>query len=1055
MKHAIFACLSACIAFLASLAAAQETIIVIPGPEIILPPVFLQQNLEPIQLTAYKTEVRVEGFVCQTDTTLTFYNPNSRTLEGDLVFPLPEGVSISGYALDINGAMADAVAVSKEKARTAYETEIRKGVDPGIVEKQRGNQFKTRIFPLPAQGSRTVRISYVSTAQFDTQKQAGFYRLPLNLAKPVKQFSLKIAVIKPSETPKLVGGDLGDLKFDTWSEGLTAQTEKQEFQTNSELVLEIPAADGKTIRTEKASDGYTYFTAAVETASIANPEIGAFNVQPFTGLSVFWDCSGSQYGKNRAKEIAFLKAWMSDAQLKEIRLIPVRNTIEKDEIQTVTLEKLEETLNQLPCDGATNPAAISVFSQPGEYKFFFTDGFGNWGESDEVKTADKLYTFSSGTAFDADYLKRIAKKNNGVYINLESVSCEKAMESIKKSMYAQNTELKLRSIDAEIYPPTLSCASAAPIQFICGRTKSESALIIIPPNLYRSSKSDLKSTEIAVPIQNASAGQTLRTLFAQAQLGVLALNPKENAAAIEELGKTFSLATSETSLIVLESLEQYLQHDITPPESQPQWREQFLKMKSQSAQEQKDSQEQLKAQRLEYVNQIWNQRNEWYKTEFKYTSLDALKDAAKKLLGGRDNAMSEAPAAQMAMEAPAVETDAAPRMAMEEAPAAIEAPHVEMDATPAMTPGERVEAGAQMDAEAEEYEESALEDADTNSADDGVSAGEMLRESAVSEKEASAPSRAATMEIKPWTPDSPYLKTMEKADNPYLTYVAIKGEYEQSPSFYLECAEFFQKQNKKALAIRVLSNLAEMDLENPQILRVLGYRLLQYENPEEALPVFQTVLNLRAEEPQSYRDLAIALSRRAEVKPESAKADYAQALELYNTLVWGRNYQPWDGRFREIEIFALEEANALIPAAKKAGVENIPLDKSFIRPVDVDVRIVMTWSADNTDIDLWVTEPTGEKVYYGHNRSLTGGLVSCDFTGGYGPEEYMVRKARKGKYTIQAHFYGSRSVEVLGAVTVQADVYTNFGRDGQKRQSLTFPLKETGRDVYDIGVIEF
>ena len=115
----------------------------------------------------------------------------------------------------------------------------------------------------------------------------------------------------------------------------------------------------------------------------------------------------------------------------------------------------------------------------------------------------------------------------------------------------------------------------------------------------------------------------------------------------------------------------------------------------------------------------------------------------------------------------------------------------------------------------------------------------------------------------------------------------------------------------------------------------------------------------------------------------------------------------------------------------------------------------MTWSADNTDIDLHVTEPSGETVFYGHKLSVAGGMISRDFTGGYGPEEYMIHNALKGKYKIKAHYYASHAVELLGAVTVQADVYTNFGRPNQKRQSLTFPLKEDGKEVYDIGEITF
>ena len=54
---------------------------------------------------------------------------------------------------------------------------------------------------------------------------------------------------------------------------------------------------------------------------------------------------------------------------------------------------------------------------------------------------------------------------------------------------------------------------------------------------------------------------------------------------------------------------------------------------------------------------------------------------------------------------------------------------------------------------------------------------------------------------------------------------------------------------------------------------------------------------------------------------------------------------------------------------------------------------MLTWDADQTDIDLWVTEPSGEKCFYGHNRTTIGGLLSRDFTDGYGPEEYCLRKS--------------------------------------------------------------
>jgi tetratricopeptide (TPR) repeat protein len=309
-----------------------------------------------------------------------------------------------------------------------------------------------------------------------------------------------------------------------------------------------------------------------------------------------------------------------------------------------------------------------------------------------------------------------------------------------------------------------------------------------------------------------------------------------------------------------------------------------------------------------------------------------------------------------------------------------------------------------------------------------------------------------------------------KPEAAFEVYMKNRAKFGDSPAFFLDCAEFFAQKGDKALALQVLSNIAELELENPSLLRVLAHRLAQTERFDLAILTFEEVLKLRPEEPQSYRDLALVVAERAQKRlelaaklnarskdPKRAKdnraratAEYTRAVDLLNEVVMGT----WDGRFNEIELIALEELNAMIPKAKAAGVKEIPLDKRLIKPLDVDVRIVMTWHADNTDIDLWVIEPSGEKADYSHNRTTIGGLVSDDFTGGYGPEEYMVRRAMPGVYTVKANYYGSDAVKLLGAVTVQMDVFTNFGRENQQRKSVTVRLKEKEETV-KIGEIEF
>ena len=999
---------------------------IIEPPTIFVPPSRLK-DLKPVELTGYETSVRVTGFVCQTEITMTFYNPNRIQLAGDLVFPLPEGVTVSGYALDIEGAMVDAVAVTKEKARVTLEKEMRRGADPGIVERQRGNQFKTRIFPLPVQGTRTVKIKYVTTASFDVGKGVAVYRQPVRLAKPVKNFSMTVDVIRPVEKPTLVAGDLGELDFGAWSDGLRAEVKKENFQTDKDIVLEIPLADAQTVRVEKSEDGFTYFAIAASLKSEAQEAAEEKAISK--NVAVYWDCSGSRSQTGRAgeqtKELAFLAAWLKANNIESVRLVPVRNTIEADEIQTVKTDELIPRIAALPGDGATNLSAIASVAQEDELALLFTDGFATWGDQTNLKVPGRLFAFASGTSTDATYLKRITAANGGKYINLEKLTTDNAVKAFDLALTQADSTVQVEAKDAQAYPSQLDKNAPAAVQFICGRTDKASAVV------------ELKSTDLRFEIKvddKTVKGETLRTMYAQTLLAELELSPKENQTAIEDLGKTFGLTTSETSLIVLESLEQYLEHGIEPPKSQPELRQAYLTEMQYQNQQKEKSLKEKKEERQTYLSRIWKDRTEWYNKKFEPSAWSKLKKLAQRSFGGN------APAARAVEDA-----DAVPEVMEERV-----VPQMNAAPAPAMAPDE--DGAVVEEAEVEEADE-AFGDDDEDNADDAVAGGGVYYSRVAKQKEENG--KTASMTIKQWQPDSPYLKIMSTSDDPYSAYLAIRGEYDRSPSFYLECAEFFKAKGEMVKAVRVLSNLAEMDLEAPQVLRVLGYRLLQYDNPVESVPVFEVVLKQRPEEPQSYRDLAIALTRRAELSADTAKDDYSRALELYQTLIWGRDYENWDGRFGDVELFALEESNAMLEAAKKAGVTEIPLDEEFIRPVDVDVRIVMTWSADNTDIDLHVIEPTGETVFYGHKLSAAGGMISRDFTGGYGPEEYMIHNAPKGKYKIKAHYFASHAVELLGAVTVQADVYTNYGRPNQKRQSLTFPLKEDGKEVYDIGEITF
>ena len=78
--------------------------------------------------------------------------------------------------------------VEKAKARVAYENTIRQKIDPGLVEKTKGNNFRTRIYPIPAKGYKRVLIGIEQTLVWE--KGGLLYRLPLTSEQVIKEFKI-------------------------------------------------------------------------------------------------------------------------------------------------------------------------------------------------------------------------------------------------------------------------------------------------------------------------------------------------------------------------------------------------------------------------------------------------------------------------------------------------------------------------------------------------------------------------------------------------------------------------------------------------------------------------------------------------------------------------------------------------------------------------------------------------------------------------------------------------------------------------------------------------
>ena len=114
---------------------------------------------------------------------------------------------------------------------------------------------------------------------------------------------------------------------------------------------------------------------------------------------------------------------------------------------------------------------------------------------------------------------------------------------------------------------------------------------------------------------------------------------------------------------------------------------------------------------------------------------------------------------------------------------------------------------------------------------------------------------------------------------------------------------------------------------------------------------------------------------------------------------------------------------------------------------DTDARIVIAWTTDDADIDLWVDEPNGERVYYGDKLSSAGGQISNDMTDGYGPEEYAIRRAPRGAYQVRINGYDADRLNPNGPGHVLVRLIRNFARRDQQETLVDVDLSfQKGRN---------
>ncbi|MBR5973289.1 MAG: TonB family protein [Paludibacteraceae bacterium] len=1013
-----------------------------------------EKNTDCIRMTNLFVNVEVHGKIAVTTFDMIFENSCERVMEGELEFPLGDGQTVSRYALDVNGKMREGVVVDKSKARRTFERIVRNGVDPGLVEKTKGNNFKTRIYPLRKGSPRHVIIGYEQ--EIKSSDGVELYNLPLFSEHQLDKFSLDVTFVNPSSTPK-IQTSLLNLSSSSYSEGTRISFSAENVKLNDFVRVQVPVSNKQDLVTEDEGTNTFFYLSP-------NIQGKKDKVKP-KSIAVVFDVSSSAKNRNIEKEYALLKDYLSYLGKVNVRLVTFSDRVYLDKIiPNATYNDIKQNMSTQPFDGGTQFGALNFAKYDVDEILLFSDGVSNFGVKNPTQSNVPLYAINSSMRSDYSFLSRLTTKG-GSYINLNEMSQKEALNHLTHQYIRLISVSYDHSEMEDVYPKT--GVEVDENLSIVGCMSAKSAVLKL--NLGYGDKVE-KTQEYTISSLSDNLGTNVKRIWAQKKVSELEQNSKENKDEIKELCMKYGLVSDYTSLIVLETVWDYIQYEIEPP---AELREEYERIKKGGKPriDRPDApmpivEEEFSTETFEEIELSQADTRSAYRVE-QPLMLSAVEDQAveseaysvetddaendedeiytmvekKAEFQGGMNALKEylrcnlcypEQAANLGLQGRVivsfvVNTDSTiSNVQIERGVDPLlddEAIRV-VSSMPKWIPGEQN--GRKVRSYFRLPVLFKLSDAMTICNDSILvhrndSTSVRRNNSTKMERRKRQTPQIVRNNLpsesfrKARTTIPSYLSELKRVPKSamYDKYLKLRELDADNILFYIDVADYFYSEGLNSLAVRIISNLAELKMEEPEILRTLGGKLMEYGENSLALETYKDVEKVRNEEPQTYRDLAFAYR---------ACGDYVKAYEMFEKVMEGN----WD-RFLGIKYIVQHEMDELVALHPTEFKNKKVKDERF----GYDLRVVISWNTDNCDIDLWVTDPNKESCGYKHKKTYIGGSISEDFTRGYGPEEFLLKKAIKGTYSVNIHYYGTTSQKQLQPVIVKVSVFRNYGRKNQ------------------------
>ncbi len=163
-------------------------------------------HTQPVQVTHVEARIDIADQLATTTLDIALRNPTPRPQESELLVPVPSGAVLKSFAFEGGHSEGTAKLLPREEARRIYDSIVAQTRDPALLEFVGHSVVKSSVFPVPANGTQKVRVTYEQLLEADgarldyvlPRSEAVEYNVPWKLSMRVKSTSRIASVYSPS-----------------------------------------------------------------------------------------------------------------------------------------------------------------------------------------------------------------------------------------------------------------------------------------------------------------------------------------------------------------------------------------------------------------------------------------------------------------------------------------------------------------------------------------------------------------------------------------------------------------------------------------------------------------------------------------------------------------------------------------------------------------------------------------------------------------------------------------------------------------------------------------